>query len=215
MISAAGGGLLIYYGLRYHGVPGLALAAAGGYLLFRGATGYCPANEATGRDTADQKNRSLEITRSLTINKPREELYAYWRQLENLPTFMQHLQEIRQTNEKQSHWVANVPKDMGTIAWDAEIVREEENQRLAWRSLPGSDIENAGEVQFKDAPANRGTVVQATITYRPPAAAVGSDVAQLLNPLFTQMVKEDLRRFKRLMETGSIPTIAGQPSGTR
>ena len=87
-------------------------------------------------------------------------------------------------------------------------------KRLAWRSLPDSDIENTGEVQFKDAPANRGTIVQTTITYRPPAAAIGNNAAKLLNPLFKQMVKEDLRRFKRLMETGSIPTIAGQPSGT-
>ena len=214
MISAASGGLLAYYGLRYHSVPGLALAAAGGYLLFRAATGYCPINETTDRDTADKNHLSLEITRSLTINKPREELYAYWRQLENLPTFMKHLQEVRQTGEKQSHWVAKVPGGMGTVAWDAEITQEEENQRLAWRSLPGLDIENTGEVQFKDAPANRGTIVQATITYQPPAAAIGNNAAKLLNPLFKQMVKEDLRRFKRVMETGGIPTIAGQPSGT-
>lgn len=213
IISAVGGALLTYYGLKKPNTLGIAMAAVGGSLLFRGATGYCPVNEAAGRNTAEWESVSIEITRSLTILKPRNELYQYWRQLENLPNFMQHLQDVRQLGPKRSHWVARIPKGVGTVEWNADIVAEEENSLLAWQSLPGSDIDNSGEVRFKDAPANRGTVVQATISYRPPAGAVGGSVAKLLNPVFKQLVKEDMRRFKRLMETGEIPTIEGQPSG--
>ncbi|MCC9134994.1 YgaP-like transmembrane domain [Pontibacter silvestris] len=213
IISAVGGALLTYYGLRKPNTLGLAMAAVGGSLLFRGATGYCPVSGAIGLNTAENESIAIEITRSLTILKPRNELYQYWRQLENLPNFMQHLQDVRQMGPKHSHWIARMPKGIGTVEWDADIIQEEKNTLLAWRSLPGSDIDNAGEVRFMDAPANRGTVVQATISYRPPAGAVGGGVAKLLNPVFKQIVKEDLRRFKRLMETGEISTIEGQPSG--
>ncbi|MDX5480740.1 MAG: DUF2892 domain-containing protein [Hymenobacteraceae bacterium] len=210
--SVIGGALLTFYGLKKGEKAGTAMALTGGALLFRGATGYCPVNAASGRDTSDGQDVSIEITRSLTILKPREELYQYWRQLENLPKFMEHLQDVRQLGPKRSHWVAKIPKGVGTIAWDADIVEEQENTLLAWRSLPDSDVDNAGEVRFMDAPAGRGTIVQATISYRPPVGDLGGSVAKLLNPVFKQLVKEDLRRFKRLMETGEIPTIEGQPS---
>lgn len=213
IISTAGGALLTWYGLKKGDLLGVAVALAGSSLLFRGTTGYCPLNNAMGRNTAEQENISVEITRSLTIQKPRTELYAYWRKLENLPNFMKHLKEVRQADGKKSHWEARIPGDIGTVDWEAEVTEEKENERIAWKSLPGSQIDNAGEVRFKDAPAGRGTVVQATISYRPPAGSVGGSAARLLNPIFKQMVKEDLRRFKRLMETGEIPTIKGQPSG--
>lgn len=213
IISAASGALLSLYGLKKGGIAGVATAIAGGSLVLRGVSGYCPVNEAAGRDTAETESIAVEITRSLTVLKPRKELYAYWRKLENLPTFMKHLKEVTQTGGKASHWEAHIPGDLGTIEWEAEITQEKENELIGWQSLPDSDIDNAGEVRFKDAPAGRGTVVQATISYRPPAGSLGGGAAKLLNPLFKQMVKEDLRRFKRLMETGEIPTIEGQPSG--
>lgn len=213
IISAAGGALLTWYGLNKRNLPGVAAALAGASLLFRGTTGYCPVNEAAGRNTAEEESLSIEITRSLTIQKPRKDLYAFWRKLENLPDFMKHLIEVRQTGGKESLWEARIPGDIGSLEWKARITQEKENELIAWESLPGSEIDNAGEVRFKDAPAGRGTVVQSTISYRPPAGSVGGAAARLLNPLFKQMVKEDLRRFKRLMETGEIPTIEGQPSG--
>ena len=213
--SVVGGALLAYYGLRKPNAGGVAMAAAGGALLFRGATGYCPVNEALGRDSSSGKSISIDITRSLTIRRPRAEVYQFWRQLENLPQFMEHLQDVRQLGPKQSHWVARIPKGVGTVEWDADIIQEEPGSLIAWRSLPGSDVDNAGEVRFKDAPAGRGTVVQATISYRPPVGVVGGSLAKLLNPAFQVMVKNDLRRFKQLMETGEIITIEGQPAGKR
>ena len=205
--SLVGGALMAYYGLRKPNIGGLALAAAGGALLYRGSTGYCPINETIGRDTANGNDISIGITRSMTINRPRSEVYQFWRQLENLPQFMKHLQDVRQMGPKRSHWVARIPKGVGTVEWDADIVQEEVDAVIAWRSLAGSDIDNAGEVRFTDAPADRGTVVQATISYRPPAGAVGGQLARLLNPAFEQMVKNDLRRFKQLMETGEVTTV--------
>jgi uncharacterized membrane protein len=221
ILSAIGGSVIAYYGFKKPTPAGLLLGLAGGALLVRGASGFCPVNQAIGRDTAHTATKGLEITQSLTINKPRNELYQFWRQLENLPRFMLYLEEVKQTGARRSHWVARIPKDpiykkkLGTIEWDADIVEEEENVRIVWRSLPGSDLENAGEVHFTDAPANRGTVVRATIAYHPPAGAAGKLAAQLLNPVFSGLVKQDMRRFKRLLEAGEIPTIIGQPSGRK
>lgn len=208
--SVVGGALLAYYGLHKPNFGGLVMAAAGGALLYRGSTGYCPVNTMLGRDTSDGRGISVEITRSLTVNRPRSEVYRFWRQLENLPQFMQHLQDVRQLGPKRSHWVARFPKGVGTVEWKADIVQEETDTFIAWRSLPASDVDNAGAVRFVDAPAGSGTVVQATITYRPPAGDVGGGIARLLNHAFEQMVKDDLYRFKQLIETGEVTTIEGQ-----
>ena len=220
-VSAGAGALLATVGLRKGGLGGILLAALGGALVYRGATGYCPVNNAVGRDTSEEKTETdvLEISKSVTINKPREEVYAFWRQLENLPQFMQHLESVAQQDDKRSHWVAKVStgnkvtKLLPAVEWDADIVEEEQNSRLVWRSVPGATIDNSGEVRFVDAPGNRGTEVHATIKYRAPEGIVGEAVLKLLNPTLKQMVKEDIRRFKRLMEAGEIPTLAGQSSG--
>jgi uncharacterized membrane protein len=222
VLSVLGGAALAYYGWSRKQSPlGKSLTTAGSYLVLRGASGYCAVNEALHVDTAHPKTEGFEVTSSVTILKPRQEVYQFWRQLENLPRFMQYLEDVRQTGPRRSHWVAKVPKNiihkekLTTVEWDAEIVREEENSLIAWRSLPDSEVENSGEVRFTDAPANRGTVVQATISYHPPAGAAGKLAAKLLNPAFKELVKQDLRRFKRLLEAGEIPTIIGQPSGRK
>ncbi len=219
-VSVGAGALLTTIGLRRGGLGGILLAALGGALVYRGASGYCPINSAIGRDTSGEKTETdvLEISNSVTINKPREEVYQFWRKLENLPQFMRHLETVTQQDNKRSHWVARldrenpVAKALPKIEWDAEIVEEEENSRLVWRSVPGATVDNSGEVRFVDAPGNRGTEVHATILYRAPQGIAGEAVMKLFSPAFKQMVKEDIRRFKRLMETGEIPTNEG-PSG--
>ncbi len=203
--SVLGGALLAYYGLRKPNIAGLTMAAVGGIMLFRGTTGYCPVNEAIGRDTAHSKGLSFEITRSVTINRPRAEVYKFWRQLENLPQFMKHLETVKQLGPKRSHWTARIPGGVGTIEWDADIEKEVENELIAWRSLPAADINNAGEVRFSDSPDEKETVVQATISYSPPAGSVGGLAAKLLNPMFKNIVVEDMRRLKRLLETSQPP----------
>ncbi|MBD2757726.1 SRPBCC family protein [Spirosoma validum] len=223
--SAAGGALLATYGLRRGSFSGLLLATLGGFMVYRGASGYCPMNQALGRNTAepnaeDKAVDSIEIAKSLTINKPREEVYAYWRQLENLPRFMFHLSEVRQLDNKRSHWVAKLSdgllaKTLGTVEWDAQILEEVKNERLVWKSVADARIDNAGEVSFVDAPNGQGTEVHAVIKYRPPAGQLGGAIMKLFNPAFEEMIKQDLRRFKQLLETGEITTIDGQPSGRK
>lgn len=214
LLSLAGGALLTYYGFKQkkNEPLGIAIATLGSSLLIRGTTGYCPLNQVLHRDTTTQVT-PVEITETFTIYKYRHDVYNFWRQLENLPQFMKHLSTVRQLDNRRSHWEATIPGGLGTVEWEAEIVNEQPNAALAWRSLPGSEIENHGEVTFSEAPGGKGTEVQATIYYRAPAGAIGKGVAKLLNPALAQMVREDLRRFKQLMESGEIPTIQGQPSG--
>jgi len=222
VLSVLGGAALAYYGWNRKESPlSKSLTTLGAYLIFRGASGYCAFNDALHIDKGHSDNKGFEVKSSVTILKPREEVYQFWRQFENLPKFMDYLEEVREADGKRSHWVAKIPKNiinkeaLSTVEWDAEIIHQEENSRIVWRSLPGSEIENSGEVRFTDAPANRGTVVQATISYHPPLGLAGELAAGLLNPAFRELVKQDLRRFKRLLEAGEIPTIIGQPSGRK
>ncbi|TWR28891.1 DUF2892 domain-containing protein [Mucilaginibacter pallidiroseus] len=222
VISLLGGAALAYHGwTKKDTAVGKSLTTAGAYLVLRGVSGFCAINKALQIDTAHSGAAGFEVTSSVTILKPRNEVYQFWRQLENLPKFMAYLEEVKQTGGKRSHWVAKVPRNivtkekLTTIAWDAEIEQEEKNSRISWRSLPGSEVENSGEVIFTDAQANLGTVVQATISYHPPLGIAGELAAKLLNPAFKELVKQDLRRFKRLLEAGEIPTIIGQTSGRK
>lgn len=178
------------------------LALSGGYLLYRGLSGNCRLNSLINRNTAEpgQATKALTVTDTVIVNKPKEEVYNYWRKLENLPRFMHHLETVEQLDARRSHWKAKVPGGLVSIAWDAEIVQEEANQRIAWRSVAGADVDNSGEVVFTDAPNNQGTQVKSTIIYRPPAGALGLAVSKLFNPAFEKMVKEDLLRFKSVLE---------------
>lgn len=217
-VSVVGGGLLALYGLSRGTLGGLATALAGGVLLYRGASGRCPVYAEFGVDTAGGHHEAepIRIEEAVTVRKPAGELYAFWRDFERLPQFMQHLASVKNTGEDgtRSHWTARVPGGLGTVEWDAEIAEDVPDEKIAWRSLPDADVHNAGQVRFEEKPAGRGTVVYVTIEYRPPAADLGSAVAGLFNPIFSQMIKEDVRRFKSLMEAGEIPTTEGQPKGT-
>ena len=170
---------------------------AGGALLYQGAKAL------TGNGNS-RIRKTVEIKSTVVIKRPKEELYAYWRNLEHLPNFMSHIKEITEINSKRSHWVAEVPGGLGDIEWDAEIIWEQDNQVLAWRSLPDSEIENSGEVRFHDAGNRKSTIVETTISYRPPLGKAGELAAKLLNPAFKKVVEKDLKGFKKLMERGRI-----------
>ncbi len=183
---------------------------AGGALVFKGITGKWP---LFGGDAKEGSvNNIVEIHSRLTIERPREELYAYWRKLENLPNFMSHLKEVQQQDARVSTWTARIPGGLGTIEWDAEIVQERTNQLLRWRSLPGAEIENAGEVHFEDAIEGDGTIVDTRISYRPPAGDAGGYAAKLLNPAFEKIIKKDLKEFKTFMEDGGAAKVVSEPS---
>jgi uncharacterized membrane protein len=214
-ISTIAGGGLIGYGLKQGGLFGALLSVVGGSLLYRGATGHCHAYDAAGFSTATGREKNFQnrihVKKSVTINKSAAELYSFWRNFENLPQFMTHLESVKTTGEKTSHWVAKAP--LGTsVEWDAEITSEHENERIGWKSIEGSQIPNSGVVEFLPT-VNRGTEVKVVLTYEPPAGYLGSLVAKLFGEEPNQQVADDLRRFKQLMESGTIMKTEGQPSG--
>ena len=214
-VSVASGSILVLYGLSRRSAGGLALAAAGCGLLHRGATGRCEVYHKLKISTAEgdpKETVGIHVEKAVTIGKSPEEVYRFWRDLPNLPRFMDHLKSVTVTDEKTSHWVAKGPAGR-EVAWDAEIIVDEPNARIAWKSLPDADIDNAGSVRFVTAPGGRGCEVHVTVQYYPPGGALGATVAKLFGEEPSQQIADDLRRLKWLMETGEIPTIQGQPHG--
>jgi uncharacterized membrane protein len=195
-------------------LAGATLAVAGVTALDVFAARRASAPERRSAPGALRADGSVRVEHSLAVNKTPEECYHLWRNLENLPRFMEHLKSVSVRDDRTSHWVAKGPAN-SSVEWDAEITRDEPNRLLSWRSLEGSEVRNSGAVQFEAAPANRGTIVSVTMQYEPPAGKVGMTVAKLFGEEPQMQVREDLRRFKRLMEAGEIPTIEGQPHGTR
>lgn len=171
---------------------------AGGALLYKGAK----ALTGSGKSATVDKKSIVDINTILTVKRPKEELYAYWRNLENLPNFMSHIEEVHELSDKRSEWTAKIPGGLGIIEWEAEIIWDQKNHSIAWRSLPDSEIENSGEVRFQDAGNGKRTIVEARISYRPPAGEVGGMAAKLLNPAFKKVVENDLQQFKKVMEKG-------------
>lgn len=211
ILSAVAAGYLLYNAAT--GKKGRLLkAGSGAFLLYRALSGNCPLYSALGKARKPDPIKNINVRAVVTVNKPKEEVYHFWRNLENLPLFMKHIKSVTTMDDGRSHWEANIPGMSSLISWDAKIVKEEEGTLLGWNSLPGSVIDNAGKITFADAGEN-GTEVGIVITYRAPFGPAGESIAKLFNPLFKNMIKEDLRNFRRYFETGEIPTIKGQPSG--
>ncbi|MGZ8900017.1 MAG: SRPBCC family protein [Limisphaerales bacterium] len=159
--------------------------------------------------------RDLRVKKSVIIDKPAAELYSFWRKFENLPRVMYHLDSVTTSDGgKRSHWVAKAPG--GTqVEWNAELVEDVPNERIAWRSLEGSDVDNRGVVRFERAPGGRGTMVTVEMEYNPPAGGVGAIVAKLFRKDPTQEIEDSMRYFKQLMETGMVVTTKGQSAGRK
>lgn len=213
-VSGMSGAALALYGLRRRSVGGTALAALGAGLLYRGITGrsllYKALDLRLVRTTGGQQR--IEVVKVLTINRSPEELYRFWRNFENLPTVMQHLDFVTVLDDKRSHWAMKGPGGK-RIEWDAEIVNEKANQLIAWQSCEGADVDHWGAVRFVPAPGGRGTEVTVELEYEPIGGAFGAAVAKLFGEEPGQQMAEDLRRFKQLMEAGEVPTTEGQPRG--
>jgi len=225
-LSIAGGAALALYALKRRSPASLALAAGGAALIGRGATGHSPVYQRLGVDTADPDavrqnvlaavlpSRKLEAERAYTIMRPRHELYAFWRNFENLPQFMEHLESVTVTSDGRSHWVTRAPIGK-PISWDAEITEDVEDRVIAWRSLPDSVVENSGQVHFSDAADGRGTMVRARIIYQAPGGKTAQEISRFFGESASQQLRDDLRRFKQVMEAGETPTTEGQPHGQR
>lgn len=214
IISAVTGGALVLYGLKRRDKVGILLSLLGGGLAFRAGTGHCEVYNQLGIDTADAENSAahkIHVQKSVTINKSATELYEIWRNFENLPQIMNHLESVKITGEKTSHWKAKAPLG-AVVEWDAETTSDVKNKKIGWKSAELAEIKNSGVVEFKETKTH-GTEVRVTLTYEPPAGKVGSLIAKLFGEEPEQQVEEDLRRFKRLMETELIIQIEGQPSG--
>ncbi len=213
LISAVAGGALTTFGAMQRSMPGVALAVAGTYLIYRGVVGNCLGYQALGISTA-RPSQGIAVNKAVTINKTPAELYEFWHNFENLPRFMDHLQSVTVQDNNRSHWVAKAPAGT-TVEWDAMITDERPNSSISWHSTPEASIANWGTVRFEEATGGRGTVVHVELEYQPPAGKLGAIVAKLFGEEPNQQISEDLRRFKRLMETGEIPTTEGQPRGSR
>ena len=146
-------------------------------------------------------------TRAVTIGKPREEVYAFWRDLKNLSRVMENIERIDDLGDGRSHWVVKAPAGQ-TVEWDARITEDEPGRRIAWTSEEGAQVKNHGAVEFRDAPGDRGSEVHATIVYEPPGGALGKLVASLFQTEPGLQAKRDLRRLKMLLEAGEIATTA-------
>ncbi len=198
-------------------------AIAGAVLMYRGTTGHCPAYAAAGIDTAHQDwptRRELagaggiHVEESITIGVPAAELYRFWRQFDNLPRFMKHLESVTATGPNLWKWVAHGPAGL-RVSWTAEVNNEVENKVIGWRSIEGSTITTAGSVHFEDEANGRGTRVHVHLQYNPPGGRLGAAIAWLFGEEPNLTVREDLRRLKAILETGEAPTIEGQPHGRR
>lgn len=225
LASVAGGGILALTALKRGGIGGALLGLAGAALLERGVTGHCrvygamglsSAPEDTGRRLATPEgvgtfDSTVSIRTSLTVGRAAEELYGFWRDYTNAPRFMSRIRSVRVDSPTRSHWVMDGP--MGrTWEWDSEVTTETEGQGFAWRSLEGADLPNRGSVSFLPDVRGEETVVTYELEFDPPLGVLGAAVAGVFHEVPEQMARADLRRFKALLETGEIPTTAGQPS---
>jgi uncharacterized membrane protein len=163
-------------------------------------------HSSSASDNAQQRGM-LDVTKAITINQPPETVYQFWRDFQNLPRFMQHLQSVEVKDDGRSHWKTRAPAG-ATVEWDAEIVDDQPNQLIAWRSVEGADVDNAGTVQFTSAPGGRGTEVRVQLRYQPPGGAIGATIVNTIGKLFgespDQQVYDDLRALKQVLETGEV-----------
>jgi uncharacterized membrane protein len=149
------------------------------------------------------KDGRVHVTKTIIINRPPEEVYAFWRNFENFPRFMQNLESVQVTGDRRSHWRAKAPAGM-TVEWDAEIINDQPNSLMSWRSLPGSDIDHSGTVRFERAAGGRGTLIRVELEYAPPGGAIGARIAKLFGKKPGQQIGSDLRLLKQVLETGEV-----------
>jgi uncharacterized membrane protein len=213
LVSAIAGIGLIIEGWRRRSLAGGALAVGGVALLYRAATGYCAVLDAMGVDMRGMQDtnhlgrrkvhtdQATKIRRSIEIHRSPNELYRFWRTLDNLPRIMSHLESVQVITDRFSHWAVKTLPGLPTIEWDAEIINDVENERIGWRSLNDSDVDQAGSVEFE--PVGGGaTRVTVTLQYAPVAGRLGAALAKFIGQDPDFKIADDLERFKESMEAG-------------
>jgi len=217
-LSVIAGSALAAFGLTRRSIGGFALAAAGGALVWRGATGHCDIYHALGistaGDDADDRQvsvpygKGIRVEKSVTINASPERLYRFWRNFENLPRFMSHLQSVTVIDDKRSRWAAKGPAG-ADAEWEAEIINEIPNELIGWRSVDGSRVNNAGSVHFTRSLGERGTQVKVILRYDPPGGALGALIARLFGEDPAHQVQDELYALKTIIESGEQATANG------
>lgn len=220
LLSFVAGSALGLYGLSRFSLKGLALAAMGGALVYRGTSGHCYLYQALDASTATRRGpatsvaagHGVKIEESILINRDAATLWRFWRKLENVGRFMHHLERVEEHDNRRSRWVARGPWG-ALLEWEAEIINEKENELIAWRSVDGSVVDTAGSVHFHEMPHGRGTEMRVVLKYDAHAAQLAAPLARILGRSPERQIHEDLRRFKQVMESGEVATTEGQPRG--
>jgi uncharacterized membrane protein len=235
VVSTLAGGALALYGIQRRDWRGLSLVLVGAALVQRGMSGHSDVYEVLGVNTADgdahppqrargelvsdaatvDARRSVKIERSVTINRPRMELYAIWRDFDRLPEFIPDLESVATLGNGRSHWVANAPGGK-RIEWDAEIVNDIPGELIAWKTVGDPDVAHAGSVHFTGAPGGRGTELRIVLDYEPSVGRLATIIpapARFLGRVPDAKIRDGLRQFKMRVETGDISTTEGQTSG--
>lgn len=198
LIMVGSGAYILYNALNQKN-KSLTQSSVGGAMLLRGLSGYCPVYDAVDHLKND-KAQNINIRVNSVINKPLSEVYAFWRNLENLPKFMNHLDSVKPINSTISEWTAKGPAGIGRLSWKAEILKDEKEKLLSWHSLSESSIENSGKVIFKS--KGKATEIDVAISYHAPLGIAGESAAKLLNPYFEKIVKDDILNLKEYLESG-------------
>jgi uncharacterized membrane protein len=231
LISVVGGAALAAYGVDRRDMPGSFLAVVGAELIRRGTTGHCLVYDALSVSTASDATahgphrdlpaspaatvraiRAVKIEHVITVKLSRAEAYAFWRNPTNLPRIIEFVESVEMLNDRTAHWRARGPAGT-TIEWDAEIINDIPSELLAWKSVGDAEIPNAGSLHFRAGPNGRGTEVRLVLEYEPPAGHVGAWIAKLVKENPDAQLRDALRRFKQIAETGEVLQVEGQTSG--
>lgn len=220
MFSTGLGLSFMLMALLRRGLVGAGLGGLGVALIHRGMTGHCAlysalkvstAHGVRGPSASVPHGQGIRVRQTVTIHKSPTELYQFWRQLENLPKFMRHIEAVTVQDEQHSRWRIHGPAET-SLTWDAKLINDVPNELIAWRSLPGAQIPNAGSVRFHPA-LGEGTLVTVTLEYDPPAGVIGAAIARLLGVDPQVQIAEDLHRLKVMFEGGEAPHPGAQWRG--
>lgn len=210
MLSIAGGSALLFAGLSRRGLGGWMAMVGGAGLLYRGITGNCQMYQMLGLNTAVEHHDRVgvraqhgqKVEHTIRVSRKPRELYDYWRSLNNLPRVMEHLESVTPIDARRSKWVAHGPLNQ-PLEWEAEIINDEPGELIAWRSLPGSQVDTAGSVHFCELPNGEGTDVHVSLKYDPPGGKSVAALADMLGQGLEHQLQNDLETFKQHMEDGS------------
>jgi len=212
--SILAGAALAAAGLSRRNLPGLLVAAVGGLFIMRGLGGHCRLYDSIGVSTAAHRTSGVpdrtghKVEKTLLIARPPAELFRFWRNLENLPEFMENIQSVRVLDDRRSHWVVKGPAGQ-SVEWDAEIVNEHPGEMISWQTLPGADVQSAGTVRFTPADGGKSTMLRVVLEFHAPAGALGAGFARFFGKDPSAQLDQDLARLKQVIESVHAANVAG------